>query len=63
MRDRPPLADLALTLAADHAVVRSAAMIQRTQWDIAMTQAQIEQGRQSIARSRGLLRQLSSKGL
>ena len=63
MCDHPAPIDLALMLTADYAVVRTAAMIQRTRWDIAMTQAQIEQGRQSIARSRELLKHLSSKGL
>ena len=57
MCDRPTLSDLALTSAADDAVTRSLALIQRTRRDLAATGHLIKQGRQSVERSMERLRQ------
>ena len=59
MRERPTLSDLALTSAADDAVTRSLALIQRTRRDLAATGHLIEQGRQSIERSLKRLQRLA----
>ena len=61
MRNRPTLADLALTSAADDAVVRSTALIQHTRRNMEGTRHLLEQGRQSVKRSLERLWRLSSK--
>lgn len=61
--DRPTLADLALTSAADDALARSRALIQHTRHDLTATRHLIEEGRQSIERSLERLRRSAPKDL